>query len=203
MTGLILKDFLNLKRHLKIYLILITFYLILGIANKDFAMFGSMITVFAAIMPITSMAYDEKNNWDRYALTMPISRKDLVLSRYVFGAIFLLIAFVITLVLNLMLGSGTFFEDILANLEILALGIIIMAVIFPAIFKLGVEKGRVFMMLVLFTPAIAMVLLSKIGFTLSDGESVKALLYFLPVIAVAAFALSILISISVYGKKEF
>lgn len=203
MTGLILKDFLNLKRHSKIYFILIIFYFILGIANEDFAMFGSMITVLAAILPITSIAYDEKNNWDRYALTMPISRKDLVLSRYILGVIFLFSAFVITVPLNLILGSSSFFENIIASSAILAVGIILMAVIFPVLFKYGVEKGRIFMMLVLFAPTGFIVLLSRLGFTLPDAEAAKVLLYFLPVIAAAAFAVSILISVSIYRKKEF
>ncbi|HAQ41200.1 MAG TPA: ABC-2 transporter permease [Clostridiales bacterium] len=203
MTGLLLKDFLNLKRHSKVYLILMIFYFILGIASKDFAMFGSMITVFAAIMPITSMAYDEKNNWDRYALTMPISRKDLVLSRYIFGMIFLCAAFIITLVINLVLGGSSIFEVIMTNLGIFALGIIIMSVIFPVIFKFGVEKGRIFMMMVLLAPTAAMVVLSKLGFTLQDEKSAKAFIYFLPVIGIAAFAASVLISVSIYGKKEF
>lgn len=203
MTGLILKDFLNLKRHSKIYLALIIFYFILGIANEEFTMLGSMITMMAVILPVTAMAYDEKNNWDRYVLTMPVSRKDLVLSRYILSLIFLISAFFMSILLSLLLGSDSFIEDILVNSGILAFGIIIVSTIFPILFKYGVEKGRIFMMLVLFAPTAAIVLLSKLGFTLPDEESAKALLYFLPVIVAAASAVSILISISIYGKKEF
>lgn len=203
MTGLILKDFLNLKRHSKIYLALIIFYFILGIANEEFTMLGSMITMMAVILPVTAMAYDEKNNWDRYVLTMPVSRKDLVLSRYILSLIFLISAFFMSILLSLLFGSDSFIEDVLVNSGILAFGIIIVSAIFPILFKYGVEKGRIFMMLVLFAPTAAIVLLSKLGFTLPDEESVKALLYFLPVIVAAVSAVSILISISIYGKKEF
>ena len=91
MKGLIIKDFLNLKKHSKYYIILMIFYFILGIANEDFIMFGSMIIVFSAILPITAISYDEKNNWDSYALTMPISRKDLIVSRYILGIILLIL----------------------------------------------------------------------------------------------------------------
>lgn len=203
MIGLILKDFLNLKRHSKIYFILVIFYFILGITNKDFSMFGSMIAMMAVILPVTSMAYDEKNNWDRYALTMPVSRRDLVLSRYILSFIFLVLAFIISMLLNLIFGSSSFIESVLINSGILLFGIIIMSAIFPVLFKYGVEKGRLFMMIILFAPTAVIMLLSRLGFTLPDKEAAKVLLYFLPVIAVAASAVSVLISVSIYRKKEF
>ncbi len=203
MIGLILKDSLNLKRHLKLYLILVAFYFILGIANKDFAMFGSMIAMMAVILPVTSMAYDEKNNWDRYALTMPVSRRDLVISRYILSFIFLIFAFILSMLLSLIFKSGSFIEGVLVNTGILLFGIIIMSVIFPILFKYGVEKGRIFMMIVLFAPTAAIMLLSKLGFKLPEKETAEALLYLLPIIALAAAAASIFISVSIYRKKEF
>ena len=203
MKGLILKDFLNLKRHSKYYMILMAFYFILGIANEDFVMFGSMIIVFSAILPITAISYDEKNNWDSYALTMPISRKDLIVSRYILGMIFLISSFFITVLLNVVLGSGSYRESILASSAILAVGIILMSVIFPVIFKYGVEKGRNFMLLIVLAPTGAAMLLSKFGLTLPDKEVGKILLYSLPLITVAVFTVSILISVSIYKKKEF
>ena len=203
MKGLILKDILNLKRHSKYYMILMGFYFILGVASEDFVMFGSMIIVFSAILPITAISYDEKNNWDSYALTMPIARTDLIISRYILGMIFLTLSFLITVILTIAFGSGAFKESILESLAILAVGIILMSVIFPVIFKYGVEKGRNFMMMVLLAPTGAIILFSKLGFTLPDIEAGKMLLYSLPAVTLTVLTASILISVSIYKKKEF
>ena len=89
MTGLILKDLLNLKKQGKVYLILIIFYFAIGLVNENSSMFASMMTMVAVLIPITAMAYDERCKWDRYALTMPVSRKDMVMSKYLLGLIFM------------------------------------------------------------------------------------------------------------------
>ena len=59
MTGLILKDLLNLKKQGKVYLILIIFYFAIGLVNENSSMFASMMTMVAVLIPITAMAYDE------------------------------------------------------------------------------------------------------------------------------------------------
>ncbi|HBD64715.1 MAG TPA: ABC-2 transporter permease [Clostridiales bacterium] len=202
MTGLILKDLLNLKRHSRMYLILIAFYIVLGVVNGDFVMFGSMITVLAAIMPITSIAYDEKNNWDRYALTMPVSRMNLVLSRYASGLIFLTASFVITILSMATIGKTPLIEAVAFGSGIFAVGIIFMDIVLPIIFKYGVEKGRIFMMLVLFAPTGALVLISKLGFAFPEEPPIN-LIYLLPLITAATSAASVYASIVIYGKKEF
>ncbi len=203
MTGLILKDLFNLKRHSKMYLILIAFYIVLGAVNGDFVMFGSMITVLAAMMPITSMAYDEKNNWDRYALTMPVSRMNLVLSRYVLGLIFLIVSFAITILFMATLGKTPLIEAVAFGSGIFVTGIIFMDIVLPILFKYGVEKGRIFMMLVLFAPVGALVVFSKFGFTFPEEPPIKNLIYLLPLITAAVSAASIYASIVIYREKEF
>lgn len=205
MIGLIIKDVLNLRKHTKAYLIILIFYFAIGIANEDFSMVSSMIALIAAMMPITAMSYDERSKWDRYALTMPLSRGSIVVSKYLLGLIFLITAFIITMLFNLLFSKIQLTENILTNLITFSAGIIIMSVIFPILFKFGIEKGRILMMLVLFAPTGIILLLTKFGFEIpiADEETIKPLLYFLPVIATALYVISYSISLFIYKKKEF
>lgn len=205
MIGLILKDLYNLKKQTKTYLILLIFYYILGIANEDFTMVGSMVALLAAMAPITAMAYDERSKWDKYALTMPISRVNIVASKYLLSIIFLLIAFISTMLFSLLFSSLPLSEGVLVNLATLSTGVLIVSVVFPILFKFGVEKGRILMMVVLFSPTALIVLLSKLDFKMPivDEELIKLLLYISPAISLAIFAISIMISVSIYNKKEF
>ena len=205
MIGLILKDILNLKRHSKIYLVLLVFYFVIGIANENSAMFSSMIAVVAAMMPITAMAYDERSKWDRYALTMPISRFNIIVSKYILGLIFLAMAFVITMLFSLLYAKLNLMENILINVGTLSVGILIISVVFPLLFKFGVEKGRILMMMVLFAPTGIILIMSKLGIDIPtvNEEIIKLIVYLSPLFALALFTLSILISLFIYNKKEF
>ena len=46
--------------------------------------------LYAAMMPISALAYDENCKWDQLAAMMPYSVRDIVLSKYLFGYICLL-----------------------------------------------------------------------------------------------------------------
>lgn len=203
MMGLILKDLYNLKKQSKFYFILLVFYFLIGMANNSISMFGTMLCVLAAMLPVTAMAYDEKNNWDRYALTMPLSRKDMVLSRYILGLIFSFIAFMISIASSFFLIKDSFVESITMNLGALSFVWILMSIIFPIIFKFGIEKGRILLMMILFAPSMIVLFLSNYGIQLPDEETIKPYLYYLPIVIIIIFILSLFISISIYNKKEF
>ena len=203
MTGLILKDLINLKKQARVYLILVLFYLVLGIANESSDMFSTMMIVVSAIIPITAMSYDERSKWDRYALTMPLSRKSMVASKYILGLIFLVASFILSMLFNSFFSNISLMENVMICLATLSIGMVIMSVIFPLIFKFGVEKGRIFMMIVLFAPTALILLLSKLEISMPDEETIKSLLYLSPIVAAVIFIASIYISMSIYNKKEF
>ena len=87
MKGLLLKDIINLKQQGKIYIFIIAIWFAIAITSRDGNFFGGVMTMFTVLVPISAAAYDDKAKWDRYALTMPISRWDLVLSKYLLALI--------------------------------------------------------------------------------------------------------------------
>jgi len=139
MKGLILKDFYNLGRQNKVILAAIAFYLIFSLANKDSSFFGGMLTFLMVMQTMTAMAYDEKSKWDRYALAMPVSRTDMVLSKYILGVILLVIAFAANLIF--MVATGT--EPVMAlnvSLVMAGIGLFSILVTLPVLFKFGMER---------------------------------------------------------------
>ena len=80
MKGLLLKDWYTLTRQLKFILAMLVFFSILpGYSTVSFAL------VYAAMLPITALAYDERSKWDELAAMMPYSVRELVLSKYILG----------------------------------------------------------------------------------------------------------------------
>jgi ABC-type transport system involved in multi-copper enzyme maturation permease subunit len=87
MKGLILKDLFNLKTQFRFYLFFILIFALMSFTGMDMNTLGGVIALVCAMLPITALGLDEKNNWDKYALTLPVVRKDLVLSKYTLGLI--------------------------------------------------------------------------------------------------------------------
>ena len=53
---------------------------------------------------ITTFSYDEYNSWDAYAISMPVSRKDIVKSKYIASIILIFIAVIFTIIISLIIG---------------------------------------------------------------------------------------------------
>ncbi|NLC17603.1 MAG: ABC-2 transporter permease, partial [Clostridiales bacterium] len=71
MKGLIIKDFINLKKSLKMFLIMSVLYFFIAINTDNPYFFTSMLTVLLAITTVSLFAYDDMAKWDVFALTMP------------------------------------------------------------------------------------------------------------------------------------
>lgn len=95
MQALILKDFYVMWKQTRVFLLVIlVFSAIPGSFNAVFAV------IYSAMLPYTAMAYDERSKWNQLAAMMPYSDRDIVLSKYAFGWLFILAATVASLVLQ-------------------------------------------------------------------------------------------------------
>ena len=192
MLGLLIKDFLTVKQQLRIMLLLLIFYLILGITTNNSSVLWTMFMVISAMLPITTMAYDEKANWDKYALSLPVSRKTIVLSKYLFGIILTLLSMIIAIPFTALMAYLSPEIEISILTTIVSIGDIIpifLAVVLPIFFKFGTEKGRFVMMIVFFIPVLVIIYLAKTfgtnldEFPLFRPEILEILPYALPVLA--------------------
>jgi len=212
LKGLIIKDLFALAKQGRIFLAVIAFYLVYSITTKNITMFAGMLTLFMGFLPINTMVFDEQSKWDKYALSMPLTRTDLVLSKYFLSGIVAVIAMLINLAVTAILirltDSAMGVQE--ASLYILAAGGVLLfyvALIFPVLFKFGVEKGRMLMMVVFLAPILIFTLLPKLGPMPEFLKPGSSLLKILPYLAVPALLIcllvSVAISIRIYKKKEF
>ena len=69
---------------------------------------GVLTCMYFIMGTIAGSAYDEQNNWGLYRLTMPVSRRDVVLGRYgvivTLGLLGMLAGFIATIALSLIAG---------------------------------------------------------------------------------------------------
>ena len=208
MKGLLLKEFLMLKKG---WVTLVIFFIAFGIGGigSDFMCF--MLPLFVAILLYGHINYDEQSKWQQYSIALPYGRKMIVSAKYAAMAIGAVVSTVLVVLLygvTVAIGKAEFTLKDLVGYAILSLavGIVYPTFFLPLAYKFNSEKGRTIMLFLNgASGAIAVFLLSAIEAT---GILAKLSNYtnILPYIAIAAvlvlFALSWLISVKIYEKRE-
>lgn len=211
MKGLLLKDFCILKKQMKLMVVFVIFYAIWAVAAKMPTMMGTMVILLSIMMPISSMSYDEAGQWYRYAFSLPIPRRTLVLSKYVLGFLVSLGGLVVSAIGNIIVLSLTNWENALESwltiIGFLELGVIFLSIIIPILFKYGVEKGRLFIVVIAVIPSLLVALLGSTlktsGTLMPSAELLQAILYSSPLFTLAIFLISFRISVGICRKKEY
>lgn len=152
MKGLLIKDLYVVWKQARFMLIIIVIYLFIGAIGEGNSFWAAFSTLFISMLPVTVMGLDERSKWDKYAIMLPYSKKDMVLSKYILGiagsAAIIILYGILRICVMVVMGKN--FQPLPLVLELLPL---IMAPCFflginlPVMFKMGVEKGRMWFIL--------------------------------------------------------
>lgn len=156
MKGLLIKDFYVLFREAKVFmLVVIVFAMMQEPFPQGFAI------MYACMLPVTALAFDEQSKWEYYAEMMPYRRQDIVLSKYAIGFLATLVVTLIQLVSVLachLIGIDcalTLQAHLGMVLSFLLCGLLLMAINLPIIFRIGSEKGRTLYLIITMASAMA------------------------------------------------
>lgn len=203
MKGLLIKDVLNLRPQFRIYIIILLIWFAIALFRADHTFFSGVMVMFVVMLPINTIAYDEKAGWDKFALTMPLSRDDIVLAKYLFMICTITAIAVITFIGNLIITRDVA-ESAGVMLYAMPVGLILDAVIIPLLLKFGVEKGRVVFiaaMLIAFVIAMVVITEGNPGELIAVSETVFNIILWLAGIIMTA--LSVMVSRNIYNRKDF
>lgn len=201
MKGLLLKDFYALKSTLAMVGAMLVMVFIVGlISGNDFSMVTTYFTIFAAILPFTSISLDERAGWNRYVLTTRASRNLIVASKYVMGLGLTLICIVLSAVTMLASANGEG-VDLAALGMNLCFALLIQAFSLPLMLRFGSEKARI--LLVVISIAVSMLVILQIQSPTFLNFPLEAYLPFAAVGMLALYGLSLLVAMRIFRKKEF
>lgn len=211
MKGLLYKDFCVLKKQVKILIAFVVFYAVWSVVAQVPSMMGTMVILLSIMMPISSMSYDEAGQWYRYAFSLPVSRRALVLSKYMLGFLTALGGLFVSAIGNLVILFLTNWENALESWitigACLEVGVIFLSVLIPLLFKFGVEKGRFLIVAIAVVPSMLIGLLAgtlkNSGFPMPSEELLQGILYASPLFTLAIFLISFRISVGICKKKEY
>lgn len=200
MKALIKKDIFTVLKSMKVFLvIIILFSIIPNFSASSFAV------VYASMLPLTALAYDERSKWDTLAATMPYSPWQIVGSKYALGYLGLAGSILLTLAAQAATRLlGVAFEAVSSESVLYAActGLMMTALSLPAAFRLGVEKGRL-MLTALLVCILAVVLLSdRLTQVFSADTSAVSLRIAALIFFAAINAASIALSAKLYEKRR-
>lgn len=217
MKALLYKDFCVLKKVLRLYLLFFVLYGLMAVFNEDSGFLAGVLLVMAGMLPLTALASDEQGNFGRFGQVLPVSLRAMVGEKYLLGLISMAagggVSLLLLMIIELLHGDGFTGEMLAAQLLtvgvlVLACGVLL-AVMLPLGFWLGVEKAR----LAVVGGAVVLILLVGVVaergaryFQLESGfvQSHFALVALCAVAAVAALlAISFAAACRLYGKREF
>lgn len=209
MIGLLKKDFYLMYRTNVIWTLIMLCYPAIGVFtdNVFFLSFSMMMPVLLINSAIVS---DEGCKWEPYALAMPVCRRDIVLSRYLFGVLNMALIIGIEIVMML-IGSlfGLASSDSLLFLPIvLAAGFIIISFQMPAMTKYGATKGRMMSMLIIILVMATTGALSELFSDIDvpafmSTSSAFSQIWIAPVLGLLVMAVSALCSIRIAEKRNY
>ena len=156
----------------------------IGVGNVSAA--ASVFVMMACMLSCTAMcAYDDMNNWGAFRLSLPLSRRDVVLGRYAmviafaFGAAFFGVALVVA---SWLLGQAGILPEsvaayvaldadglpssLFAVLFVLLIGLFDAGVSLPGFFKFGTTKASQYMPYIIL---VVFVLLAALAGQVLDG----------------------------------
>ena len=210
MLGLIKKDLLIVKGNIKILgLIIIVFTALMSINGNNL----SFIPAYLSLTIIMStFSYEQYNNTDAYIISFPNGKQNLVKSKYISTLIILIVSILLTFLIYLLTGyikNDLNLKEVLSlSLGSIAAIIILESLLYPIIFKFGIEKARMGFFVGVFAISGIIALLDKEGFKLKIPKYIIAYLdkYYMiiiPIILIIILIVSYKISKKIYMKKEF
>lgn len=213
MKGLILKDMCNVKSYGKQYGIIMLFMIAWGVMMKNISFISIYAILLGGLLVLTSISLDEMVHFEKLLFTMPVSRKQYVLSKYLLLLILMSAAIVLASAVSLLQSIGTgesFVESIIFIIPSAGVFALTYAVTFPVIFKKGVEKARyvyIFAMLVIGAAIFGMVkLVTFLGIDVNTlEEQIDPFVFAGGIIlfCIAALFISYRFSVSAIMKREW
>ncbi len=218
MKGLLKKDLAILfcnKAMLTAALIVLAGVAFLGEGGGQFIM--AYMAIFVPMVINGTISYDDMDNGMEYLMTLPVTRRQYVYSKYVFSAGVGFLCWIFSCVMgtlsNLMHGSkGEPGEWLFLCLMSLGILIFVSSLIIPVQLKFGAEKAKIAMLLVMIGVSGATWLcinIKKVIFPgsmnllsfLNDNPFVFAGIVLL--FALASVFISLFVSIRIFEKKEW
>lgn len=214
MKSLILKDLYNIGHNAKSMLLILLVFAIGLIMASGVESYIISSGVLCSMMIVTTFTFDDHCKWSKYALVMPICKKDIVKAKFIVLIIFCIAGICVGTIFGV--AGGVAMNKMALSMEgivtMLFMGFVglIVSVIFgsmsiPLVFKYGAEKGRMLLLISFAVPLgicfMVYEILMMLGVKITD-QLIFTILCASPLIAAIWIYTMYRISCRIFYKQE-
>lgn len=223
MKGLMIKDLFNLSSY-KTTLFIILIFCSIGMIGTDAINFAPIfITVMIGMIVLSTFNYDEASHAEKYILSLPLTRKEIVMSKYLLAVIANILGSIIGILLTIIIAGimniirpenlvqinyESLFATVIGGIFGVAL---IQAIQIPCVYRFGAEKGRIQMFVLMFLLILLVLgvgfLTTKIGIKININALESFLnhigLIFFVLISAFLYFISYKISYKIIKNKDY
>ncbi|MDE2518398.1 MAG: ABC-2 transporter permease [Methanocorpusculum sp.] len=215
MNGLLYKDLLNLNPTMKYLIVIALIFCVVFIPMGNELPVYIILVMSGATLPATAISFDAAARWDKYAVSLPLTRREIVTARYLLMMGGICVAGIISLAITiamtvLMPGKGIFLpfiDPLTLMVMFVACGLFLGSIALPLTLKFGAEKMRYIIMVIALTPVVVMLgmtfLMDLSGTSLAAPVLMPVILGGMLVITAIVVFVSYRFSVGIYAKKEF
>ena len=165
MKGLIVKDLMVAGKQIRTALVIVLFYAVLFWRNASVLV--GLMSLMSMMTVVSSFSYDEASRFISYAAALPVARRTIVRAKYALGFGMLALgaggSALLTMLVGVLAGGLAPLEALGAAAGCtLAMGFVLCLTL-PLMFRLPVERARVFMTLAMIVPTLLIVTLMQVA----------------------------------------
>ncbi len=217
MKGLLIKD-LRLMKNMGNSLVIILLVAVgMSFYKSDLSFIITYVAIIGTTFTSSTISYDEFDNGNAFLFSLPVSRKDYVMEKYLFGLLMCgggwLVGTVLSVTAGAIRDSLDPREGIMTALLLLPVAICVSVFMIPLRLKFEGEKSRIALIIVMggfFLVAITGAeIVKKLGIDLSAlGDRLPAMSAGMGIVVALAISIALLlfscqISIKIMEHKEF
>ena len=204
MIGLIRKDLYMAWAYCKTFILILAAFIAVGLAGEENSFFILYPMIIGMMLPVSLISYDERFKWHLACDAMPVSRAKVVSSKYVLTLLTVLLIFAVIMLAQWFRLSRLGAVEQLWALPgvLLPMGLVGPAILMPVIFRLGVEKGRIFYFVLVGVVCAAAVMFGSGQNPVNPTAEIALPGWVLVLVSLGIFLLSWPLSIALYKKRE-
>lgn len=205
MKSLILKDYYNIKNHIRQFLVVMALMGLSLFPSLGAEGFIVCCAIMTTMLTVTTFSIDERCMWEKYALIMPVSRKDYVRSKYIISWIFGGCGLAIGGLSSLIFGSKEMqpMAILLSVMTGIALNLIATSIFIPCILRFGSENARIIMIGSAALPSLVIFIVYKAMLEFNIVIPKSFIFLMIGVVVIGIPVISYKLSLKWFSQKEF
>lgn len=214
MKGLLLKDLYYLKSMKNALIVFMGLWVLNFMTKSNYFASLLMISYINGVMSIQTIYEEEKSNWNKYSLTMPINKSEIVMSKYLLTFFTIIVSILIGLICLMLFNNFSININTLSIVAmVIGLNLIFFSLYILIAIKYGMEKSTI--MLFIFIGVMVLTILFLYNKLPLVKEMFQNIFYrfnsinetgviFLSIgIGLFLYILSMVVSIKIFKNKEF